>query len=211
MNYGVCPQISERERMQNLFDSAFVKNDSNMMREQYKALRSFEFDCNFDFKPQSVNISAVAENISAACDTVAAPLGVSFIYCGNQSSPVSGNRRLISKALLNLLSNAYLYGSGSLVTVKTVEMQDFVRLEVQSGGMFLCENEKGRGLSFVRRVCVRHGGKFFIESDVLYSRAVMILPKSRGVEKPAQSADFITLITDRLSPVYVEFFGMEYH
>ena len=211
MDYGVCRQIAERERMQNLFDSAFIKNDSNMMREQYKALRNFEFNCNFDFKPQSVNVSSLAESISAACDAIAAPLGVSFIYCGNQSSPVRGNRRLISKALLNLLSNAYLYGSESLVTVKTVDTADFVRLEVQSGGMFLCENEKGRGLSFVRRVCTRHGGNFFIESDILYSRAVMILPKSRGVEKAAQSADFMTLITDRLSPVYVEFFGMEYH
>lgn len=50
---------------------------------------------------------------------------------------------------------------------------------------------------------------FFIESDRFSVTAVMILKKTSQIGDPLQISDFFELLNDRLSPVYVEFFGME--
>lgn len=199
----------QRERLQLLFDRSFHNGDKAKLREQYKILRQLELNSHIDFENEPVNISALAENITVACDIIVSQTGTSFIYCGNDTSPVLCNPRFITKALLNLLSNAYLYGCENLVTVKTIEMNDFVRLEVQNGGAFL-SNTDGKGLQFVRKVCEKSNSRFFIEQSPTETRATIIFRKTRNY-KDLNSIDFYSLINDRLSPVYVELFGMEYH
>lgn len=156
---------------------------------------------------ESVVISFLAENVTSACDIVCAESGKCFVYCGNAVSAVRGNTRLIIKALLCLLSNAYLYGRESLVTVKTVEANGYIKIEVGSGGAF-CFDGRGNGLKFVSEVCALHGGHFLIKSQSLSSSAIMIFPRSDSPERASRCPDFLELISDRLSPVYVEFFGM---
>ncbi len=199
----------ERERLQLLFDRSFYDGNKSGLREQYKKLRQLELHSETDFDNEIVNISALAESITVACDIIVAETGISFIYCGNDTSPVLCNQRFATKALLNLLSNAYLYGCEKLVTVKTIEMSNFVRLEVHSGGAFI-NNYNGLGLNFVRSVCQKSKGRFFIEQSPTETRAVMIFHKVHNY-KNSNDIDFYSLINDRLSPVYVEFFGMEYH
>lgn len=199
----------ERERLQLLFDRSFYDGNKSGLREQYKKLRQLELHSETDFDNEIVNISALAESITVACDIIVAETGISFIYCGNDTSPVLCNQRFATKALLNLLSNAYLYGCEKLVTVKTIEMSNFVRLEVHSGGAFI-NNYNGLGLNFVHSVCQKSKGRFFIEQSPTETRAVMIFHKVRNY-KDLNNVDFYSLINDRLSPVYVEFFGMEYH
>lgn len=198
-----------REQLQTLFDNAFETNDCEALRRRYRELRSMEFSCGFDFEEEAVDISSLAQSVTAACDILTASTGAGFVYCGNDTRAAAGSGRLITKALLNLLSNAYLYGSESLITVKTVETKEYIRLEVLNGGSY--GGGCGRGLGYVRRVCESHGGKFFTESTLFTSRAIMALPKKRDFSKTAACADCFNLLNDRLSPLYVEFFGMEYH
>lgn len=199
----------QRERLQLLFDRSFCNGDKSSLREQYKLLRQLELNTDIDFKNEPVNISALAESVTIACDIIVSQTGASFIFCGNETSPVVTNQRFVTKALLNLLSNAYLYGCENLVTVKAIETDKFVRIEVQSGGKF-CNTTYSKGLSFVHNVCRKSKGRFFIEQSSTETRAVMIFEKTENY-KNLTNADLYSLINDRLSPVYIELFGMEYH
>ncbi len=199
----------QREQLQLKFDQCFLTGDKSGLREQYRMLRQIEFNHNADYDNEVIDISSLAQSISVACDILISETGASVIYCGNKTSPAFCNQRYFTKALLNLISNAYLYGCENLITVKTIEMLDFIRIEVLSGGAFINSNT-GNGLLFVRNICKNANGRFFIEQSPVGTRAVMIFEKVRNYKK-LNNVDFYSLINDRLSPVYVELFGMQYH
>lgn len=198
---------SGREHLQTLFDSAFRDGDGKRMREQYRALRAFERKYAKEQPSESVEISYLAENVTMAADIIVSETKKNFVYCGNDTSPIIGNTRLISKALLEILSNAFLYGKGNLVTVKTAETKTLVTLEVQSGGRF-CFNEADGGLEYVRKLCRFLGARFFIKTDIVSSSAVISFEKAKRTGDVSRCPDFFELLSDRLSPVYVEFFGL---
>ena len=199
----------QREQLQILFDRCFLNGNKAELREQYRILRQIELNQNIDYDNEIIDISSLTQSISVACDILISETDFSVIYCGNKTSPAFCNQRLFIKALLNLISNAYLYGCENLITVKTIEMSGFIRVEVQSGGAFINSNT-GMGLHLVRNICKNANGKFFIEQSPIVTRAVMIFEKARNY-KNLNNVDFYSLINDRLSPVYVELFGMEYH
>lgn len=199
----------ERDRLQHLFDRSFNNGDKSSLRKHYMFLRQLELDSFVDFPLETVNISALAENVTMGCDILLSQMGMSFIFCGNETVPAICNQRFVTKALLNLLSNSYLFGSEKLVTVKTVESQNFVCVEVQNGGVF-SHNTYNKGLQFVHKVCLKANGKLFIMQNITQTKAIMMFPKSTDY-KDVKSTDLYSLINDRLSPLYVELFGMEYH
>ncbi len=200
---------NEREHLQILFDRCFSNGDKSSLREQYKTLRQIELNSNIDFDNEVVNISKLAESISLACDVIFTETGVSIIYCGNDTSPAICNQRFLIKSLLNLISNAYLHSYEKLITIKTIELKNYISLEVQSGGAFI-NNDIGKGLGFVRSVCEKSNGRFFIEHSPTGTRAIMLFQKAKNY-KELKEIDFYSLINDRLSPVYVELFGMNYN
>ncbi len=203
----------QREKMQYYFDKSFREKDEKLLRHQYIALRRLQFSEKNVFSPEYINLSSLAENIVVACDILSYPSGISFIYCGNDFCYTKGSQKQISKALLNLLSNAYLYGNGSLVTVKTLTTQNHSKIEVLSGGKFHNENHNGKGLELVRNICKKNRGKFFIEQSLSHTKAIMAFERIGNIHLnySADIPDVLTLISDRLSPVCVEMFGMEYH
>ena len=218
MNYKHFSQVYtdenqfSREKLQFFFDKAFDRKDETELRCLYKTLRNLDFSSELDFLPENVDISTLCENITSAFDIFASHNGKNFIYCGNSTCCVYGNHRFIAKAFLNLLSNAYLYGTNSLVTVKTIENENFVKIEVRSGGKFPLTAIEGNGLTFVRKVCTKLNGHFFIETRQDSSIAIMVFKKSDCKSKTNhEQYDFTNLLSNRLSPVYVEIFGMDYH
>ena len=201
-----------REKMQYFFDKSFREKDEELLRSLYISLRQLEFCEDYSCSIEHIELTSLAESITVACDILATASGISFIFCGDAPCFISGNRRLISKSLLNLLSNAYLYGTGNLVTVKTVNGNGNSRLEVFSGGSFENINQKGKGISFVRKASKKMNGNFLIEQSVSHTKAIMTFENSRKIHfHSAQQTDILELISDRLSPVCVEMFGMEYH
>ena len=107
-------KIQQREQLQVQFDQCFLNGDKSGLREQYKILRQIELNHNIDYDNEIIDISSLTQNISVACDVLIAETGVSVIYCGNKTSPAFCNQRHFTKALLNLISNAYLYGCEKL-------------------------------------------------------------------------------------------------
>ncbi len=195
-----------REKLQELFDSAFSNCNSGHLRQSYYALRQLDFNRCFPDTANSVSISSLAENLSIACDILTDSTDVSFVFCGNDTPMVTGDLWALTKSVLNLFSNAYLYGTGNLITVKTVEKQNHIQLEVKSEGAFR-SSDFSKGLNFVHKICRQYGGRFFIDTDLFSTRAVMLLKKSK-TNSAIPSPDFSQLLGDRLSPVYIEMFGM---
>ena len=202
-----------REKMQYFFDKSLQEKNEHLLRHQYVALRRLQFTEEIFFTPEYVNLSALAQNIANACDILSFPSGVNFIFCGNDSCYTRGNPKLIGKALLNLLSNAYLYGNKNLITIKTITTRKHAKIEVLSGGTFQETNYNGKGLELVRKICKKNNGNFFVEQGRSYTRAIMIFEKINTIPFNHNNEEFdtYTLICDRLSPVCVEMFGMEYH
>lgn len=214
MNYGDVPAHNKaytRDNLQNLFDRAFLSGNNSDLRENYKTLRNIELNKLPDTKNERIHVSALTENLTIACDILTTESGVNFVFCGNDTSPVFCNGRALTKSILNLLSNAYLHGKGQLVTVKTIEMNKHIKIEVKNEGSFCCEHY-GKGLLLVNRVCNLWGGAFFIERDLFSTTAIMLIKKAPAKNcKDFYVPDFCEYLSDRISPVYVEMFGMEYH
>lgn len=202
----------QREKMQFFFDKSFRDKDEKLLRNQYITLRQFQFQSDLTFEPECVELSSLAESITVACDILSSESGIAFIYCGDGPCYVNGNTQLIAKALLNLLSNAYLYGRGNLVTIKTVESGNCFGIEVLNGGNFIENHKDQKGLPFVRNICKIMNGKFFIEQSLSHTKAVILFEKSnKKLHNASDTLNVPTLIYNRLSPVCVEMFGMEYH
>jgi hypothetical protein len=217
MNYKYFSEIYTdetqflREKMQYFFDKSFKNNDETLLRDLYISLRKLQFNEDFSRETESIELTSLAESITVACDILASPSGISFIFCGDEPCYINGNQKMISKALLNLLSNAYLYGNGNLVTVKTIKNNKFSRVEVLSGGNFTNTNKIGNGLSFVHKACKNMQGSFLIEQSISHTKAIMTFQSSRPHFIPSHQTDILALVSDRLSPACVEMFGMEYH
>lgn len=202
-------KLESREHLQELFDLSFLEMDTKSLRRNYQKLRELEFNSPLDFAFENVDISILVENLTLACDIICSESGKSFIYCGNDTSLAIANQRLITKSILILLSNSYLYGSGNLVTVKTIEKQDFISIEIQNEGCLPQNFTFGDGLKFVQKVCSSLNGHFFTESDLFSVKSIMLIPKSNSFKDIVSPLDFCELLSDRLSPVYVEFFGIK--
>lgn len=200
--------FESRETLQDLFDASFIKMDIESLRTNYQSLRKLELNSPLKVTTENVDISSLVENLALACDIICAENGISFIYCGNDTSIIKGNQKFITKAILNLLSNSFLYGNGNLVTVKTIEKQDFISIEIQNAGSLSQEFEFSDGLKYAQNVCNTLNGHFFISTDQLSVKSIMLFPKSRQFKDIARVPDFCELLNDRLSPVYVEFFGI---
>lgn len=219
MNYKCFSEIYTgenqflREKMQYLFDKSFREKDEAVLRNLYVALRQLQFSEDVYYKAQPIELTSLAESITVACDILASASGISFIFCGNEPCYIDGNEKLISKALLNLLSNAYLHGKGNLITVKTIGNSDYSRIEVLNGGSFVNTNGNGRGLTFVRNICEKMQGNFLIEQSISNTKAIMTFKSTKRDFNfcDADQIDILSLVSDRLSPAYVEMFGMEYH
>ncbi len=200
-----------RENLQNLFDKAFIYGDNNNLREYYRALREIELKRSFEKQNERIDVSSLAESLTVSCDILASDTGKSFVFCGNDVSHIYGNGKALTKSILNLLSNAYLHGTGNLITVKAVEMRKLIKLEIRNEGPFNSYNY-GKGLSYVHSACIQSGAYFFIETDSFSTNAIILIEKAPENNcKDFYVPDFCELLNDRLSPVYVEMFGMEYH
>lgn len=207
-NIKTLERPNERECLQDLFDNSFIKNDLKSLRTNYQSLRKLEFNIPLDFKLENVDISYFVENLTLACDIICAENGTSFIYCGNPAPPARANQRLLTKAVLNIFSNAFLYGRGNLITVKTIEKTDFISIEIQNAGWLDNSFVFGDGLKYVNNICQKLNGHFFITTDILSVKAIILIPKSKNFKDVEKSLDFCELLSDRLSPVYIEFFGI---
>ena len=201
--------LKKREILQSLFDSSFTKAEKNSLRMHYQALRNLELEGDFSFEPDTFSVSLLVESITNACDIFCIDYNKNFIFCGDDTCTIKGNQRLITKAILCLLSNGFIYGRGSLITTNAFSKNGFIHIEIQSAGTLSPDFSFKDGLTFVKRVCKAHHGHFFIKTTNVCTSAIMLIPEATSFKEGAPTPDIFDLLSDRLSPVYVEFFGQK--
>ncbi len=194
-----------REDLQEKFFTAFQNDDISFLQTLYKKLKILNRQLEY-FETESVDIADLAENICLASDILLRESGKSVIFCGNDVSPVFGNRQILTKAILEVISFAVLKGDSSLITVKTREFERFVTVEIQSLGEFNFEAQND-GIDFIRNALKKLGAKMFVISQKEYSTTLFSLKKSGNIS-PFQNKSFIDLVCDRLSPIYIELYGV---
>ncbi|MCH5171065.1 MAG: hypothetical protein J1F24_07245 [Oscillospiraceae bacterium] len=193
-----------REELQENFSSALLEDDVLFLHTLYSKLRKLNRNT-LNTETECVDLSDLSENICIASDILLRESGKTVVYCGNETSPVFSNRQVLTKAILEAIGNACIFGKGSLVTLKTCEHKNFVSAEIQSMGEFL--NNHGEGLNFIRNAVKTFDGEMFTVSSRGYSSLVLTLKKSNNI-KPLENRSFIDLVSDRLSPVFIELYGI---
>lgn len=193
-----------RDELQDKFNLAFENEDVSSLCEFYGKLRRLNRNIEY-FETESVDLSDLAENICLSSDILLRESGKSIIFCGNSVSFIFGNRQILTKAILEAISNACIYGKSSLTTLKTREFNDFVILEIQSMGPF--NSFCGCGINFMRKAVKKMGGDILFLSQKEYSSVVFRFQKSGNI-RPLENRSFIDLVSDRLSPVYIELYGV---
>lgn len=193
-----------REELNENFSSALLDGDIYFLHTLYSKLRKLNRNTIFA-ETECVDLSDLAENICIASDIILRESGKTVVFCGNETSPVFSNRQILTKAVLEAVGNACVFGEGSLITVKTREHKNFVSSEIQSAGRFsFCD---GEGLRFIRNAVRQFGGEMFTVCGKEFSSVVMTFEKADKIN-PLPNKSFIDLVSDRLSPVFVELYGM---
>lgn len=194
-----------RDELHESFASAFEKNDILSLQKFYRQLKVLNRKANY-FDIEAVDISNLAENISLATDILVNQNGKTVIFCGNEVSSVLGNRQFLTKAILEMISNAIFYGLGSLITVKCYEKSDNIFLCVQSLGEFNF-TEKSDGINYIRKSAKIFDGRFVIFTGEDCSSQILVLKKAY-ISTTEKNPTFLELVNDRLSPVYIELYGV---
>lgn len=194
-----------REELHENFSSALLDNDISFLHTLYSKLRKLNRNI-INAETECVDLADLAENICIASDILLRESGKTVVFCGNETSPVFGNRQILTKALLEAVGNACIFGKGTLITVKTCEHKSFVSFEIQNFGS-ISQHFEGEGLKFIRTAVKRFGGEMFTVSGRDSVSVVMTFKKS-GNLRPLENKSFIDLVSDRLSPVFIELYGL---
>lgn len=193
-----------REELHENFSSALLQDDFLFLHKLYSRLKILNRNI-INAETECVDLSDLAENICIASDIILRESGKTVVFCGNDTSPVFSNRQILTKAVLEALGGACVFGKGSLVTVKTQEHKDFVSAEIQGAGRFsFCDSE---GLEFIRKAVKRFDGETVTVLSKDSSSMVMTFKKSGNI-LPLENKSFIDLVSDRLSPVFIELYGL---
>ena len=135
------------------------------------------------YKKEQVSLSEIAESV---CEDMALirKKGITLTRRVQEGITCSGNQMLLTRLLVNLISNAYRYGKeNGHILVKLEKNTDEIRLSVEDDGIGIAPEEQerifrrfyqtdssrtgegtGLGLSMVRQIAEFHGGTVQVES-----------------------------------------------
>lgn len=134
---------------------------------------------------ERVELDALAQDVASQLSAPAQAAGVQ-VECTGDSCAVQGSRRLLERALYNLVENAIRYNHpGGAVTVRLLQQEDACVLQVEDTGPGIPPEAKSRifepfyrvdksrsralggaglGLALVREIAQLHGGTVEVES-----------------------------------------------
>lgn len=193
-----------REELNENFSSAIIKGDIYSLQTLYSRLKRLNRNIT-NFETECVDLSDLAENVCIASDIILRDSGKTVVFCGNETSPVFSNRQILTKTILEAIGSACIFGKCSLITVKTREHKHFVSAEIQCAGKFLPQNSKS--LEFIKKAVNKFDGEALTVYGKEYSSVSLTFKKTNKLN-PTPNANFIDLVSDRLSPVFVELYGL---
>ncbi len=166
--------------------------------EQVRALRSIVTEFSAFARPpvatrEATDLVAAAEAAARPYRAVLPP-GVSLQVRAQPVPPVRGDRRLLERAIVNLIENALqAVGDKGNVRLEVAPKDGHVEISVEDDGPGLPKEVRSRafepffstktggsglGLPLVRKIAEDHGGAVRLESEPGRTRAVMRLPLS---------------------------------
>jgi len=172
---------------------------------------------------EAFDAAELLEELCRACDFALSGSGRHvWFYSEAESLPVRGFPRSISNAVLNLIANACQHGTGSEVLLRLREnaaygggaMGGGALLEVINAGALDCAAlargaaRRGSGLRAVRTAALANGGRLLFHSRAGFVHAVLHLPPTEKSAQLSPCPDFVELLCDRLSPVYIGLAGI---
>jgi signal transduction histidine kinase len=177
-----------------LIDAAILETDA-LLKTFAALLRLSRIEGQGPTEGSLVDVAGIASDAVELYAPVAAAIGM-HIDIDNEPALVSGDRDQLFQMVVNLLDNAMKYAAaGNSIQVQTRTTQDCVSLEVSDRGPGIPEGEHGRvfdrfqrlelhrgtpgnglGLSLVRAIATRHGGRVELLDNQPGLRVVVAFP-----------------------------------
>ena len=182
-----CELMMGEERSQEEYQHALnvIERQSRKMSKLIQDLLMYtRLELKTDkYKKEQVSLSEIAESV---CEDMALirKKGITLTRQVQEEITCSGNQMLLTRLLVNLISNAYRYGKeNGHILVKLEKNMDEIRLSVEDDGIGIAPEEQerifrrfyqtdssrtgegtGLGLSMVRQIAEFHGGTVQVES-----------------------------------------------
>lgn len=160
---------------------------------------------------RTVNLADLCENICLACD-LAGGRDKRIVFCRGASRVyLFCDAEAISRAIITLLEHAVLYADGPLVTLSLAEAETGVSVVVTFAAVppenVLSDPQAPHGkLSYARSAGEAHGGRLFYRFSPAETSAHLVLPTvPPDNDFYTEAPDFLTLLSNSLSPVQVGF------
>ena len=153
-------------------------------------------DAQFVF--ENINISKIIIDACELFMALAETNKINFNYNIQKDISIKGDKKMLQRALSNLLDNAFKYTEkeNNIEVILSIINDDFVKIEVNDAGIGIddfnlekifkrfyrvdpsrSENGSGLGLSLSRTIILEHGGKIDVESQKdIGSKFVVTLP-----------------------------------
>lgn len=184
----------------------------------YRKLRQLENMCAAtaaDLALRPYDLREVLEALCYASDLALSGTGkrVRF-YAGNAAPIALCCIRSLETALMNLLLNACLHGTENEVFVTLSARADHAAVSVQNSGictlprLHYASLVPGSGLAAAHSAAKAGGGTLLFSQKGTQLTATLCLPLHSYAATPVPYTDFVDLLCDRLSPVYVGLSGL---
>ena len=150
-----------------------------------------------ELNKESLDIIALAEEIVKTFETLAGSKKINLVKeFSDKAVTVNADRDKLTQVFINLMANAVKFTDKGSVTVKIVDMQGEVEVEIQDTGPGIPRNQAdkvfdkfvrvaaekkegtGLGLPIAKDIIVLHKGRIRVESEIgKGSKFIFILPK----------------------------------
>lgn len=174
-----------------------------------RRLRNFSSSEKTAAAPELCNLRELVDSICCACDLSLSILGKRvFLIEGGGQILARCNAQDVTEIIVNLISNSCLYSESNDIFVSAGAAGQRVVIEVFSSGKMNIPavrksiQQKGSGLNACAALAHSNGGTVFFCSKNSFAMSVLALDSCRS-GRPVSSVDFVELLCDRLSPVYV--------
>lgn len=207
-----------RRRLQNYFDALHTCEQTAGVSPQFlsarvgglRLLRALQNGT----PPQKsapcfcVPLSALCESTAFCGDLLCGKAGKRVFFTGAADISALCRPHAVLWAVLNLLSNALLHGTGRYVFLSTARVGKQAAVTVSDAGaysvpaFFKAQTHAGGGLWFAAQTARLHGGGLYLSKSADFAAVTLTLPTAAETCPQWILPDFTDWLADGLSPIY---------
>lgn len=202
-----------RDKLQRVFDSILFCECENREEKLSAAFTLLRKTDNLDFPKTpceyKINLSTLTENLVFCCDAVLCESGKRIIFLSDENDIyISADPKVITRAILNAVSNAVGYSDGDYIAVTLAEVGENAVISFENPGDFdiqryLRSLDGTGGLSFISKTARLYNGCMLMCSGGGRTTFLFSLPANGTAGMPEyRTPDIDELLFDRLGAVY---------